>query len=182
MRSQVLLVMGQDHLYKEEDSDFIDRQVHVVASTQELCHSTHNFVWVSGDWLVSYVPLGVYISMWPHHIYCYDHQYAKILSANAFFRAGLLDCIQKWVQVSLHSCNTFSIRNMETASILEFRELQRRGKTGYCIISTPIWMEFTAANEDCKGKSEVKSHEHGHEHSHSHSNSHSHSHSQSLNS
>ena len=59
MRIQVLLSMGQDHLSKEEVGELLDQRVHVLASSQELRHSTRNFINLAGDYLVvaSYSPL-----------------------------------------------------------------------------------------------------------------------------
>ena len=42
MRVQVVLAMGQEQLYKEEASKILDHHVHMVATTQELRHSTRN--------------------------------------------------------------------------------------------------------------------------------------------
>ena len=51
MRIQVLLSMGQDRLSKEEATEILDQRVHVLTSTQELRHSTQNFVKLEGDYL-----------------------------------------------------------------------------------------------------------------------------------
>ena len=51
MRIQVLLSMGQDLLSKEEVKDLLDQRVHVLTSTQELGHSTRNFLKLAGDYL-----------------------------------------------------------------------------------------------------------------------------------
>ena len=40
MRIQVLLLMGQDRLSKEEATDLLDHRVHVLTLTQELRHLT----------------------------------------------------------------------------------------------------------------------------------------------
>ena len=44
MRIQVLLLMGQDCLSKEEEGELLDHRVHIFTSTQDLRHSTRNFV------------------------------------------------------------------------------------------------------------------------------------------
>ena len=49
MRIQVLLSMGQDRLSKEEVTELLDQRVHVLTLTQDLRHSTRNFVWLVGD-------------------------------------------------------------------------------------------------------------------------------------
>ena len=45
--------MGQDHLSKEEAGELLDKRVHVLASSQELQHSTRNFMKLAGDYLVA---------------------------------------------------------------------------------------------------------------------------------
>ena len=51
MRIQVILSMVQDRLLKEEAGDLLDQSFHVLTSTEELRHSTRNFVEVLGDYL-----------------------------------------------------------------------------------------------------------------------------------
>ena len=54
---QVLLAMGQERLSKDESGDLLEQWFHVVTITQELCHITRNFVWVSGGYLSAGGPL-----------------------------------------------------------------------------------------------------------------------------
>ena len=49
--------MGQDRLSKDKSGEFLDQHVHVVATTQELCHITRNFVQITRDDLRAEVPL-----------------------------------------------------------------------------------------------------------------------------
>ena len=51
MRIQVLLTMVQDRLSKDESGELLDRHIHVVATTQELRHSTRNLVSLTRDYL-----------------------------------------------------------------------------------------------------------------------------------
>ena len=51
MRIQVLLSMVQDRLSKEEATELLDQRFHVLMLTQELRHSTRNFVRIAGDYL-----------------------------------------------------------------------------------------------------------------------------------
>ena len=51
MGIQFLLSMGQDSLSKEELGKLLDQRVHVLTSTQELRHSTRNFMKLAGDYL-----------------------------------------------------------------------------------------------------------------------------------
>ena len=49
MRVQVLIIMGQGQIPKEESGELLDEKVHVVAMTYELCHSTRKFVRLTGE-------------------------------------------------------------------------------------------------------------------------------------
>ena len=49
MRIQVLLLMGQDCLSKEEAGELLDQRVHVLASTQDLRHYTSNVFKIAGN-------------------------------------------------------------------------------------------------------------------------------------
>ena len=51
MQIQVLLYMGQDRLSKQDATELLDQRFHVLTSTQELRHSTRNFVKLVGDYL-----------------------------------------------------------------------------------------------------------------------------------
>ena len=48
VRFQFLMAMGQDQLFKEEAGNFLDQQVYVVTTTQDICHSTWNLVRLTG--------------------------------------------------------------------------------------------------------------------------------------
>ena len=48
---QVLLLMGQDFLSKEEVGNLLYQRVYVLTSTQYLRHSTRNFSKLAGDYL-----------------------------------------------------------------------------------------------------------------------------------
>ena len=68
MRIQVLLSMGQDFLSKEEAGELLDQRVNVLTSTQELRHSTQNFVKLAGDYLGEERPICLSMGMWPRHL------------------------------------------------------------------------------------------------------------------
>ena len=68
MQIQVLLSMGQDCLSKEEATELLDQRVHVLTSTQELRHSTRNFVKLVGDCLGGGSPVCVSVASWLRHI------------------------------------------------------------------------------------------------------------------
>ena len=51
MQIQVLLSMGQDRLSKEDATELLDQRFHVLTSTQDLSHSTRNFVKLAVDYL-----------------------------------------------------------------------------------------------------------------------------------
>ena len=68
MLIQVLLSMGQDFLSKEEAGELLDQRVHVLTSTEELRHSTRNFVKIVGDYLGEEIPICISMGSWPRHI------------------------------------------------------------------------------------------------------------------
>ena len=49
MQVQELLAMVQERLSKDEAGNILDQRVHVVATTQELRHSTQNLVRLTRD-------------------------------------------------------------------------------------------------------------------------------------
>ena len=54
---QVLLSIGQDCLSKEEEGELLYQRVHILTCTQELRHSTWNFVKLAGDYLGEEIPI-----------------------------------------------------------------------------------------------------------------------------
>ena len=52
MQVQVLLSMRQDRLSKEKSRELLYQWVHLIATTQELRHSTRNIFRLAGDYLV----------------------------------------------------------------------------------------------------------------------------------
>ena len=68
MRTQVLLSMGQDRLFKEEVTEILDQRVHVLTLNQELRHSKQNFVRLEGDYLGEGSPVCIMMASWPRHI------------------------------------------------------------------------------------------------------------------
>ena len=113
MRIKFLLSMGQDHLSKEEATDLLDQRVHVLTSTQELRHSTRNFVQLAGDYLGEGSPVCVMMASWPRHIDRFERQYDKAFARDPLFGENLMDRIHKRVQVFLHSCNKAAIEEVE---------------------------------------------------------------------
>ena len=109
MRIQVLLSMGQDRLSKEEVTELLDQRVHVLTSTQELHHSTRNFVKLAGDYLGEGSPVCISMALWPRHSDRFERQYDRAFARDPLFGADIMDRIHKRVQVFLHSCNTTSI-------------------------------------------------------------------------
>ena len=85
MRIQVLLSMGQDRLSKEEAMELLEQRVHVLASTQELRHSTRNFVQLAGDYLEEGSPVSIMMASWPRHIDRFEQQYDKAFSRDPLF-------------------------------------------------------------------------------------------------
>ena len=109
--------MGQDHLSKEEAGELLDQRVHVLTFTQELRHSTRNFVKLVGDYLGG---------TWPLHIDRFERQYGKAFARDPLFGDNLMDWIHKIVQVLLHSLNTTEIEEVESWALAEFRGLQNK--------------------------------------------------------
>ena len=147
MRIQVLLSMGQYRLSKEEANEIMDQRVHVLTSTQELHYSTRNFVKLAGDYLGEGSPVCLSMASWPRHIDHFEWQYDKAFARDPLFGADLMDIIHKRVQVFLHSCNTTSIKEVESGALEEFRGLQKRVEGGEWLTSTSVWVEQTALKE-----------------------------------
>ena len=122
--------MGQDCLSKEEVTELLDQRVHDLTFTQELRHSTRNFVKLAGDYLVEGSSICISIALWPRHIDRFERQYDKALERDPLFGADLMDIINRRVQVFLHSCNTTSIKEVELGALEDFRRLQKRVKRG----------------------------------------------------
>ena len=87
----ILFAMGQDRLSKEESGELLDQQVHVVATTQEIRHSTRKFVRLNRDHLGTEGPLSQAIATWPCHIGRFDFQYDKSFSGDRIFYVDIVD-------------------------------------------------------------------------------------------
>ena len=117
MHIQFLLSMGQDHLSKEEAAEILNQSVHMLTSTQELCHLTRNFVKLAGDYLGKGSPVCISMASWTRHIDRFKRQYDKDFAREPLFGADMMDRIHKRVQVFLHSCNTTSIEEVESGAL-----------------------------------------------------------------
>ena len=126
----------------------------MLTSTQELRHSTQNFVWLAGDYLGEGSPVCIMMASWPRHIDRFERQYNKDFSQDPFFGSDLMDCIHKRVQVFLHSCNTTAIEDVESSALEEFRGLQKRVESGEWLTYMPAWVERPAPREEVWRKSE----------------------------
>ena len=122
--------MGQDRLSKEEAGKLLDQMVHVLTSTQELCHSMRNFVKLAGDYLGEDIPICLSIGKWPRHIDRFDRQYDKSFASDPLFGEDLIDRIHKRVQVFLQSCNTTVIEDVESGALAEFGGIQKKVERG----------------------------------------------------
>ena len=89
----------------------------MLTSTQELRHSTRNFVKLAGDYLGEGSPVCASRASWPRHIDRFERQYDKDFARDPLFGADLMDHIHKRVQVFLHSCNTTSIEEVESRAL-----------------------------------------------------------------
>ena len=109
--------MRKYHLSKEETRELLEKQVHMVTTTQELQHTTRNFLRVVGDYLVPEGTLIRAIATCPCHIKCFEHKHDKDLAGNNIFSTDIIDIMNKWVQVLLHLCNTKSLEEVETGAM-----------------------------------------------------------------
>ena len=125
MRVQVLLTIVQDRISKEEVGDLLDQRVQVVATTQELRHSTQNCMRLTKTYLSTEGTLSRVMKIWSRHIDCFKRQYVKSFAGNRLFGEDKVEKINKRVQVFLHSCNTTSLEDVETGALAEFGEIQR---------------------------------------------------------
>ena len=123
MRIQVLLLMVQYHLFKEEEGELLEQRVHVVNISQELRHGKKNFVKLLGDYLGEESSLCRSMAIWPRHIDRFERQYDKSFSKDHIFVVDLIDTIHKRLHVFLHSCNTMDIEDIESVTLVEFSSL-----------------------------------------------------------
>ena len=126
MHIQVLLSMGQDFLSKEEVGELLDQRVHVLTSTQELCHSTQNFIKLAGDYLGKENPIFLSVGSWSRHIDRFKRKYYKAFARDPLFSVDLMYRVHKCVQVFLHSCNTTAIEEVELGALAEFGGIQNK--------------------------------------------------------
>ena len=138
MRIQVLLSMGQDRLSKEEVGELLYQRFHVLTSTQDMRHSTQNFLNLAGDYMEEEIPICLSIGTWPHQIDRFKRQYDKDFASDPLFGAELMYRIHKRVQVFLHSCNTTAIENVESGALAEFGGLQEKVERGEWLTSTLV--------------------------------------------
>ena len=138
VRIKLLLSMGQDRLSKEEAGKLLGQRVHILTSTQELRHSTRNFVKLTGNYLGEYSPLCLLMATWPRHIDHFERKYYNAFAKDPLFGADLIDRIHKRVQVLLYSCNTTSIEDVELVALAEFGGLQKKVEIGDWITTTPV--------------------------------------------
>ena len=134
--------------------ELLDQRVHVLTSTQELRHSTRNFVRLAGDYLGEGSPVCVMMASWLRHIDRFELQYDKAFARDPLFGADLMDQIHKRVQVFLHSCNTTAIEKVESGALEEFRGLQKRVERGEWMKSMPVRVERPALREEGRRKLE----------------------------
>ena len=126
----------------------------MLTSTQEMLHSTRNFVKLVGYYLGEGSPVCVMMASWPRHIDRFEQQYDKAFDRDPLFRVDLMDQIHKRVQVFLHSCNTTAIEEVESGALEEFCGLQKRLDRGKWMTSMPVWVERPAPRKEGLRKSE----------------------------
>ena len=147
MRIQVLLLMVQDLLSKEEAGELLDQRVHVLVSTQDLRHSTRKSFKLVGYYLCEEIPICLSMGTWARHIHRFERQYEKAFAKDLLFGADLIDWIHKCVHVFLHSCNTYSIEDVELGSLSEFGELNNKVKRVEWLMTALGWVEHPTPKE-----------------------------------
>ena len=58
------------------------------------------------------------------------------------------------MQVFLHSCNTNTIKEVDSGALAKFGGLQKKVERGECITSTPVWVERPSPKEEGCQKSD----------------------------
>ena len=97
MQIQVLLSMGHDRMSKEEAGEILEQRFHVLTSTQELHHSTRNYVKLAGDYLGEESPICFSMGTWLRHNDRFGRQYDKAFARDPLFGVDLMDRIHKRV-------------------------------------------------------------------------------------
>ena len=120
----------------------------MLTSTQDLRHSTRNFVKLAGDYLGEGIPVCLSMASWPRHIDRSERQYDKAFARYPLFGADLMDIIHKRVQVFLKSCNRTSIKEVESGALEEFRGLQKSMERGEWLTSASVWVERPAPKDE----------------------------------
>ena len=138
---------------KEKPTDLLDQSFHVLTSTQELRHSTRNFVNPAGGYLGEESHICLSMASWPRHIDHFKRQYDKAFARDPIFGADQMDIIHKPVQVFLHSFNTTAIDEVESEALAEFGGIQKRVERREWLTSTPVWVERPAPKEEGRWKS-----------------------------
>ena len=132
--------------------ELLEQRVHVLTLTQELHHSTRNFVRLAGDYLGERSPVCIMMASWPRHIDRFDRQYDKAFSWDPLFGADLMDRIHNKVLVFLHSCNMTEVEDVESGALEEFWGLQKRVERGEWLTSMRAWVERPASREEGRRK------------------------------
>ena len=84
------------------------------------------FFKLSGNYLSEESPLCLSMATWSHHIDRFDRQYDKAITKDPLIGVDLIDSIHKRVQVSQHSCNTTSIKDVELGALAQFGGLNKK--------------------------------------------------------
>ena len=67
------------------------KRVHILTSTQDLHHSTRNFVKLAGYYLGEEILICISMESWPRHIERFERQYDKAFARGPLFGADLMD-------------------------------------------------------------------------------------------
>ena len=89
---------------------------------------------------------------WPHHIDHFESQYNKAFAKDPLFGADLINRIHKRVRVFLHSCNTTSIKDVESGALPEIGGLQKKVERGEWLTTTQSWRYHPTPKEERQRK------------------------------
>ena len=81
---------------------------------------------LSGDYLSEESPLFLSMATWPHHIDRFDRQYDKAITKDPLIGVNRIYSIHKLEQVSQHSRNTNSIKDVQLGSLDQFGGLNKK--------------------------------------------------------
>ena len=105
-----------------------------------------------GGYLGEKIPIFLSIGTWPRHIDCFERKFYKAFARDTLFEADLMECIHKRVHLSLHSCNTTAMEDVQSGALAEFGGLQKKVERGEWLTLTSVWVDRPAQKEEGRRK------------------------------